>query len=745
MERDQGRQLREALVGRTLDGRYRIDSVLAMGAMGTVYLARHVKLRKRVALKVLHPDVAGHDELALRFEREALAGGQVSHANVACATDFGELDDGTRYLVMEYVRGESLRTVIDVDAPLEATRAVRIARQIARALRAIHARGIVHRDVKPGNVMIGDDDLVKVVDFGLAKVDDSRLSTLPHEEDEEQRLTVHGVIFGTIAYLAPESARGMDFVDARADLYALGVIFYEMLAGRHPFGAKSQAALFAQQVHDPVPLIGDRAPGVVVEPKLERIVRQLLHKDPASRFRDAGALVAALDEVAPEQRAAAPAPAPHERPPAVADPSPSASAAPDVLPVHDGSGSGADRPVVLAMAEAEQEPSTRRTRGAEEEEPSTKRAQGAEQAESSKGAAPREASPPRGPRNAPAPPRASRESVAAHDDRPAMPPQERRQARPRAAAAARNRPRAPTAASAHAAPAQPAPRERRRSPALVWAALLAVAAVAAYAVVTRDGAADPRSAAGATSAQETAPGLAPATPSEASSMAARPSSMAEGPGALEPPAPASDAPEPSSGSTTPSAASATASASARPLDPERRAARRAPVTEAIGKSRWDEVASAMIALLEDDAAALADPAGRELATNVMTALVRERHPRSDEVSRAIALAEWGPDVLYGFVERSGVAPTSKRAAELLREPEVRARTSPAVAIAFDLREARCDKKADLLARAVAEGDERAIAAMDITVRPCMSRQNRVDEAVNALRERLAAGRSAAGP
>ncbi|MCC6527698.1 MAG: serine/threonine protein kinase, partial [Polyangiaceae bacterium] len=373
MDEDRGTQRHDALVGRTIDGRYLVDRVLAKGAMGTVYLARHVRLKKRVAVKVLHPDVAGHDELALRFEREALAGGQVSHPNVAGATDFGALDDGSRYLVMEYVRGEPLRRLIDVEAPLAPERAVRIARQIAVALSAIQQRGIVHRDLKPGNVMVGADDFVKVVDFGLAKVDDSRLSTLPTEEHEEQRLTVHGMIFGTVAYLAPESARGMEFVDARSDLYALGVICYEMLAGRHPFAAQSQAELFAQQVHDPVPPIGERAPGVTVPPALEGIVRKLLHKDPNERYEDAAALVAALDAAVPAGRDAPAEPA--EWPPSVAAPSrapapgpgsppPTAPrATPDDAPATEGARAEADGPAVVAAAAGEEAPPTRRAEG----------------------------------------------------------------------------------------------------------------------------------------------------------------------------------------------------------------------------------------------------------------------------------------------------------------------------------------------------------------------------------------------
>jgi serine/threonine protein kinase len=303
----------KGLVGKTIDGRYQIDGILAMGGMGAVYLARHLKLKKRVAVKALHPDAEDHPELVMRFEREALAGAQVSHQNVASATDFGDLADGTRYLVMEYVRGESLRAAIDREAPFGPQRAVLIARQVAVALREIHARGIVHRDIKPRNVMLAEGDFVKVVDFGLAKIDGARFSALPPDEaEEDSRLTGRGVIFGTVEYLAPEAAFGMELVDARADLYAVGVMLYEMLAGKHPFDAKNEAEFFTKQRLAEPPPIHERSPAVSVEPQLEAVVQKLLSKDPDTRYQTAEELITALDKaepagsLAPEEPADAP-------------------------------------------------------------------------------------------------------------------------------------------------------------------------------------------------------------------------------------------------------------------------------------------------------------------------------------------------------------------------------------------------------------------------------------------------------
>ncbi|WP_437483874.1 protein kinase [Sorangium sp. So ce1014] len=292
-------------LGRVISKRYRIDEVIAMGGMGAVYRGEHVHMHKRVAIKILHPDTERLPELVQRFEREAVAGAHIQHRNVATATDFGEAEDGSFFLVLEYVRGTTLHEIIR-RGPMPAARAALIARQLAAGLGAAHAMGIVHRDVKPRNVMVVEPqgDFVKLIDFGLAKVsvDELRRSGASPESVRREgeplpvRLTTAGVIFGTIAYLAPESALGMDFVDERADLYALGLIFYEMLAGKHPFLAKDPVALFNQQRSAPVPAIAEHAPGVAVPPAIEAVVRRLLEKQPRARFEGAAELIAALDE-----------------------------------------------------------------------------------------------------------------------------------------------------------------------------------------------------------------------------------------------------------------------------------------------------------------------------------------------------------------------------------------------------------------------------------------------------------------
>ncbi len=287
-----------AIIGTVISGRYRVIELLAMGGVGAVYLAEHVHMHKHVAVKVLHPDTQGLPDLVPRFEREAVAGAHIQHPNVAAATDFGKLDDGSYFLILEYVRGTTLREVIK-RGPVPAARVARIGKQIAAALGAAHAMGIVHRDVKPRNVMLieGERDVVKIIDFGLAKLELKQVSEVAASRSslEDQRITTSGAVFGTIAYLAPEAALGMDTVDARADLYALGLVLYELLAGKHPFDTSDPVELFRQHHKVKPPPIAERTPGVFVPAALEAVVMRLLEKAPEARPENAEAVIAALD------------------------------------------------------------------------------------------------------------------------------------------------------------------------------------------------------------------------------------------------------------------------------------------------------------------------------------------------------------------------------------------------------------------------------------------------------------------
>jgi serine/threonine-protein kinase len=302
-----------ALVGKTLLDRYRIEELVAMGGLAAVFRATRLANGEEVAIKVLHPDIEGLPELVERFKREAIAGKHILHENVVAVHELAQLDDGSYFLVQEFVRGRTLRALID-EGPVAPLRAARIARQLAEALTAAHDFGIVHRDVKPLNVMLLDGpsgaDRVKLIDFGLAKVPVEELAVLDGEG--RRSLTQAGVVMGTVAYMAPEAAFGMRVIDRRSDLYAVGLILYEMLAGKHPFTATEPTALFAQQRKEIPPPIAARSPGVVVPPVLEAVVHQLLAKDPDARHPRARAVVVALDaairEMEEKQAPAAPPP-----------------------------------------------------------------------------------------------------------------------------------------------------------------------------------------------------------------------------------------------------------------------------------------------------------------------------------------------------------------------------------------------------------------------------------------------------
>jgi serine/threonine-protein kinase len=269
----------DPLIGSIVADRYRIERLLGSGGMGAVYRAEHVHMRKTVALKVLHKELAGVDEIVARFEREAIAAGRVEHPNVAPATDFGKLDDGSFYLVLEYVDGKSLRELIE-DGPLACERAVAIAKQVVSALIAAHAAGIVHRDLKPDNVMLVElpdgSERVKVLDFGIARV------TLSDANSDAKHLTKVGAVMGTVAYMSPEQALGED-VDERTDLYALGVIVHEMIAGHVPFDADSAAQILAKQITEAPPPLPSGAPRALAELVTELLKKTRLERPPSAR------------------------------------------------------------------------------------------------------------------------------------------------------------------------------------------------------------------------------------------------------------------------------------------------------------------------------------------------------------------------------------------------------------------------------------------------------------------------------
>jgi serine/threonine-protein kinase len=293
-------QSTRGLIGSVLSGRYTIERLLGEGAMGAVYAAEHTLMRKRVAVKVLHPSMMRNPEVVARFEREAISASHIDHPNVAAATDFGKLDDGSFFLVLEYVEGKSLRDMLE-PGRFEIGRALHVTRQLANALVRAHGLGIVHRDLKPENVMLvareGEPDFVKVLDFGIAKVP---VGEMVQDTDAAAgaapagpALTQLGMVYGTPEYMAPEQALGLA-IDARADLYALGVMLYEMLTGERPFVSDSPIALLGMQVNSPPPPMSEKAPEAAIPPDVEALVNRLLAKEPDARVQSAKDLVALL-------------------------------------------------------------------------------------------------------------------------------------------------------------------------------------------------------------------------------------------------------------------------------------------------------------------------------------------------------------------------------------------------------------------------------------------------------------------
>ena len=281
----------DAELGAVVDGRYRLIERIGLGGMGAVYRAEHVGMGRVVAVKILRPELGGRADATERFTREAQASARVAHKNVCAVSDFGVRDDGTLYLVMEYLRGETLRQRLDAVGRLPWPSAVSIARHVARGLAHAHAMGVIHRDIKPENIFLVDDDddreFAKILDFGIAR-------SLAAEDDG--RVTQAGFVVGTPAYLSPEQALGTD-VDHRADIYSLCIVLYEMICGRTPFGDRPPVAMLTAHAVVDVPTFAEVAPDVEVPPLVETIVRRGLAKDRNDRHPDAAALTAALDEV----------------------------------------------------------------------------------------------------------------------------------------------------------------------------------------------------------------------------------------------------------------------------------------------------------------------------------------------------------------------------------------------------------------------------------------------------------------
>lgn len=281
----------DPLLGETVAERYQIEDCVGEGAMGRVYRARHVRLSRRFAIKVLFGDLAADPTMRERFAREAEVASRLDHPNVVSVLDFGEAE-GLLYLAMDFVEGENLADLIDTQGALAEDRVVALTRELCLGLQHAHDLGMVHRDFKPDNVVVVDKDgreVPRILDFGLAILSDTGPMT-------DGRLTTAGIVMGTPAYIAPEQATG-SVVDHRADLFGLGVSMYEMLAGVLPFEGTA-IELARLNVSAAPPPIGTRNPNVRVTPRLEKLVHRLMAKRPDERFESAARVIEALDDVA---------------------------------------------------------------------------------------------------------------------------------------------------------------------------------------------------------------------------------------------------------------------------------------------------------------------------------------------------------------------------------------------------------------------------------------------------------------
>jgi serine/threonine-protein kinase len=275
----------DSLLGTTLAGKYRIEERLNEGGMGTVYRATHVLMEKTVAIKVLRPSLAADEKIVARFSREARAASRISHPNALSVTDFGEDENGIVFLVMEFLSGRTLKQVIRDDGPLPLPRVVEIVRQVGDALHAAHQQGVVHRDLKSDNIMLVDTmaaDHAKVLDFGIAKINEP-------DGARDAGLTAPNLVIGTPQYMSPEQCSQEGEIDARSDIYSLGVILYEMFVGHVPFTADSPTMVMMKHLQEPVPSVLDERSDLPAS--IGRVIARAMAKLPANRYQTVAELI----------------------------------------------------------------------------------------------------------------------------------------------------------------------------------------------------------------------------------------------------------------------------------------------------------------------------------------------------------------------------------------------------------------------------------------------------------------------
>lgn len=288
------------LVGKVIFDRYRVEAVLGKGAMGTVFRGVHQKLARSVAIKVLHAHLVDEPTMLARFQREAQIAARLQHPNLISVLDIGETADGHHVMVLELAKGPSLADVMG-KKPLAPERSIKLVRQLLAGLDHAHHAGLIHRDLKPANVMVETSDsgeeIARIVDFGIA------ILRNPDETVAGGKLTSTGQVLGTPLYMAPEQAKGEPF-DHRIDLFALGVIVYEMLAGTWPFIGSAIEIALANISQDPPP-IAERVPGVTADALLERFARKLMARRLADRFATAHDALVLLELIQTDRTEAA--------------------------------------------------------------------------------------------------------------------------------------------------------------------------------------------------------------------------------------------------------------------------------------------------------------------------------------------------------------------------------------------------------------------------------------------------------
>ena len=275
------------LIGTTLSGRYLVTRKVGQGGMGAVYEATHTLIGKRVAVKVLLEKYAQRTQIVQRLEQEAKLASSVGNEHIIDITDFGTTEDGRTFVVMEFLEGESLAECLSRETHLPEQRILRIASQTASALAAAHAKGVVHRDIKPENLFLlkrRDQDFVKVVDFGISK--SLRASS---EEEQQPRLTQTGMVLGTPLYMSPEQARGDEDLDHRVDIYALGVIMYELAAGRVPYAGNNYLSVISQVLNEEPTPVREIRPEISEE--FDAIVARAMAKERTHRYADANEML----------------------------------------------------------------------------------------------------------------------------------------------------------------------------------------------------------------------------------------------------------------------------------------------------------------------------------------------------------------------------------------------------------------------------------------------------------------------